>query len=469
MNDDDLRRAVREHAAGGEPPVGFVESVVDALPDRDPPRMSFSWVVAAAAMVVISVAVAAWSTRTPVAGPQPVGSPASSSSPSAAAIPSSTPAAGLPHAVDEEVVLSIEVTPGGAVPPDGAGPPGSGNDVIFRLTAAGRVDYADMEPGGSLGVPRVAYLTDDQIDGLVAWAMGPGGIVEADTLYDRPSFGPSGMTIITLQSDPLTKQIVYELGPGNLMEDTDPALGKLPELVGRLSSFSDAVEAGEGVGGHTAADDDVARSVALSDRRFDALLESPFEVVRVLPDPTRPENLFVEISVEREATWPELVVCEIGGADGPATGVMWLVDVEEREVAAVSPVWGDVSCLTPAVGIQWVEGEWVGYSYVLESSCGLRGMLGRFRIRVRDGVVAEVEGLDEAGRRVVTSMPPAAFPTMTGLLEVAAEARASGAESVSLATDPTDGHPVTLEIDWILAAIDDEECYAVSELVREDE
>lgn len=57
---------------------------------------------------------------------------------------------------------------------------------------------------------------------------------------------------------------------------------------------------------------------------------------------------------------------------------------------AVSPVWGDVSCLTPAVG-------------------------------------------------------------------------------VSLATDPTDGHPVTLEIDWVLAAIDDEECYAVSEPVREDE
>ncbi len=37
-------------------------------------------------------------------------------------------------------------------------------------------------------------------------------------------------------------------------------------------------------------------------------------------------------------------VCDIGGHDGLVTGVMWLIDLEDYEVRAVTPVWGPVSC-----------------------------------------------------------------------------------------------------------------------------
>jgi len=43
--------------------------------------------------------------------------------------------------------------------------------------------------------------------------------------------------------------------------------------------------------------------------------------------------------------WPPGEACDIGGAAGPMTGIVWQVDLEEQRVLAVSPRWGDVDCL----------------------------------------------------------------------------------------------------------------------------
>ena len=69
------------------------------------------------------------------------------------------------------------------------------------------------------------------------------------------------------------------------------------------------------------------------------------------------------------------------------------------------------------------------YRYVIESSCGERGFLGRYRVVVRDGAVVSVKNLNDD------------YPYQPDFAEVP-----------------------TLEIDHVPNAIDDEECYEVSAL-----
>lgn len=83
-------------------------------------------------------------------------------------------------------------------------------------------------------------------------------------------------------------------------------------------------------------------------------------------------------------------------------------------------------------------------------------------------MVVGVQGLDEAGRRFVESRSSegraiGGVPTLADLLELVAEARRDGADEVALTADPTDGHPISVEIDWRVDATDDEACYAVSD------
>lgn len=112
---------------------------------------------------------------------------------------------------------------------------------------------------------------------------------------------------------------------------------------------------------------------------------------------------------------------------------------------------------------RWAEP--VAYSFTLESRCGERNLIGRFAVEVENGVVVAVEGLDHQGETAIAVVQPADVPTLAGLHTLVAEARADGADKVDLVTDPADGHPVSVEIDWEAAAIDDEECYTVSDLV----
>jgi hypothetical protein len=105
--------------------------------------------------------------------------------------------------------------------------------------------------------------------------------------------------------------------------------------------------------------------------------------------------------------------------------------------------------------------EPASYSYVLQSSCGERPLLGRFRITVRNGEVVKAEGVGEADQRSMgsTELSP---PTLGELLDELAEARSNGAYEAKLTTDPADGHPTGVTIDPIKDAIDDEACYAIS-------
>lgn len=118
---------------------------------------------------------------------------------------------------------------------------------------------------------------------------------------------------------------------------------------------------------------------------------------------------------------------------------------------------------SPSEVAEWAEPA--AYSFTLESRCGERNLLGRFAVEVENGVVVSVEGLDDQGRRATSVVQPADVPTLADLLALVAEARGDGADQVDLVTDPADGHPVSVEIDWEAAATDDEECYTVSDLV----
>jgi hypothetical protein len=100
------------------------------------------------------------------------------------------------------------------------------------------------------------------------------------------------------------------------------------------------------------------------------------------------------------------------------------------------------------------------YVYVLTSSCGERGFLGDYRVVVRDEAVVNAVGLN---KDYPYRPDLAEVPTLADLLAMAKSA-APGA-TVDLVVDP-EGFPVSLTIDHLPDAIDDEECYEVSELRR---
>lgn len=112
------------------------------------------------------------------------------------------------------------------------------------------------------------------------------------------------------------------------------------------------------------------------------------------------------------------------------------------------------------------DAEWEApdrYEFVLDSSCGLRKLKGRFRVVVDKGEVAEVEPRDEQTERFMSPRVRRKIPTLGELLEKVAAARRDDADVVELETDPSGGHPTRVKIDPSTDVVDDEECYTVSE------
>lgn len=105
------------------------------------------------------------------------------------------------------------------------------------------------------------------------------------------------------------------------------------------------------------------------------------------------------------------------------------------------------------------------YEFVLESSCGERALIGTFGVVIEDGEVAEAEALDESAESLLTSLGVERVPSLGELLDQASTAREEGADVVDVTTDPSDGHPTRIDIDWDTNAVDDEECYVVSDYV----
>ena len=107
-------------------------------------------------------------------------------------------------------------------------------------------------------------------------------------------------------------------------------------------------------------------------------------------------------------------------------------------------------------------GSWTvpaAYRFTFRSTCGERTLIGTFEVTVEDGNVTDYRALDgPAG-----AFPGAAadIPTLGDLQRRAQEAEANDEATVEMESDPDDGHPTSIEIDWIPNAIDDEECYVI--------
>jgi len=131
---------------------------------------------------------------------------------------------------------------------------------------------------------------------------------------------------------------------------------------------------------------------------------------------------------------------------------------------------------TPGPG-SWEEPE--SYSFVLEG-CG-PNLVGLFRIYVTHGVAVAFDTLDEQAEPY-DGYPAEEMPTLGWMMAQVAEAESMtepwdlpagppppsshevverSLPEVRLTTDPVDGHPVEVYIDWIPEAIDDELCYSV--------
>jgi hypothetical protein len=107
----------------------------------------------------------------------------------------------------------------------------------------------------------------------------------------------------------------------------------------------------------------------------------------------------------------------------------------------------------------WLEPA--NYSFTVESSCGERSLIGRFRVTVKDHSTVAFRGLDEAGRTYQGNA--GSMPTLRGFLMEAEDATTRKADSVKVETDPADGHPLNVAIDWLANTIDDESCYRVTD------
>ncbi|MBM2614524.1 hypothetical protein JIG36_03015 [Actinoplanes sp. LDG1-06] len=115
----------------------------------------------------------------------------------------------------------------------------------------------------------------------------------------------------------------------------------------------------------------------------------------------------------------------------------------------------------PAAPVAWTEPA--AYTYVLESSCGERALIGRFRITVEKGAVAGAVGLDEPGRQMVETGRSEPIPSVGMLIDQLNDARVAGAHEADLETG-ADGVPTRITIDPEKNAVDDESCYAISDL-----
>lgn len=121
----------------------------------------------------------------------------------------------------------------------------------------------------------------------------------------------------------------------------------------------------------------------------------------------------------------------------------------------------------PAVAVSasaaWAADGSDDYAFTLTSSCGERLLVGSFRVTVTDGTVTDVVGVDETGVRIVGEGHDLAgeIPTLD---ELQARVLDTDADDVTEATfDPATGYPASVTFDPEPQAIDDEECYVVTD------
>lgn len=100
------------------------------------------------------------------------------------------------------------------------------------------------------------------------------------------------------------------------------------------------------------------------------------------------------------------------------------------------------------------------YRFVLSSSCGERGLIGDYGVTVRNERVTEVENLNVGypHQPRLTEIPT--------LSDLTAMAESAPAQAIVEFVVDDEGLPRSLSLDPVPNAIDDEECYKVSNLER---
>lgn len=91
----------------------------------------------------------------------------------------------------------------------------------------------------------------------------------------------------------------------------------------------------------------VALEIATGDERLaDFLRDHPFEVADITVRSGDVVDVFVRFDDPVPLSeWPPLDVCAISESERPATGIHWRVTLSSERPPAVSPMWGDVSCI----------------------------------------------------------------------------------------------------------------------------
>lgn len=162
--------------------------------------------------------------------------------PVSAASPAASPAASA--ATDTgAVILQMDVSPGFV--------PQTVRQLAtptFTLYADGTAIYRPAT-GGTYDAPpplKQAQLTPAQIDELLAYAAGPGGLAAADEVYDNRFVTDQPTTTFSIVSPDLTKMVsVYALGfPPPTPGPDDEELAALTALAATLSDFDAQVAAG---------------------------------------------------------------------------------------------------------------------------------------------------------------------------------------------------------------------------------
>jgi hypothetical protein len=131
-----------------------------------------------------------------------------------------------------------------------------------------------------------------------------------------------------------------------------------------------------------------------------------------------------------------VVVATTLGACGPAEGEVTSSQLDRMRAA--------VEDLPPA------------YSFDVSSTCGERNLLGDFRVTVVAGDVDRVQPL--GGSRLL-GLQPDDFPTLADLVELVDGVGSDAVVEVRLDDEDL---PLEVAIDHVPDAIDDEECYRVS-------
>ena len=110
--------------------------------------------------------------------------------------------------------------------------------------------------------------------------------------------------------------------------------------------------------------------------------------------------------------------------------------------------------------------EWqepADYSFAVTSSCGERTFLGDYRVDVVGGEVAASDRRNPDGEWEPVAQLES-VPTLGDLLdEVRETAGTPDAGEVTLERDPADGHPTAISVDQLKNAIDDEQCYVITD------